>query len=88
MISYASLAGSECIIVLDSVALEDLQAAVVHAYRYGYMELSPGVLEELMHSGIQVKDLGAIVELFLGYLKRIRFGHFFISPSIYPNLYV
>jgi hypothetical protein len=39
------------------------------------MELSSGVAQKLMHSGIKVQNLGAIVKLLLGYLKWIRFGH-------------
>ena len=76
MESNAALAGAQSIVVLNSKALEDLQAAVVHAYRDRYVELSPGVPEKLMHSGIQVQNLCTIGELFLGYLKGIRFGHF------------
>jgi hypothetical protein len=75
MVSYAALAGAEGIIILDPVSLEDLHIAIIHAYGYGKMVFSSGVAQELMHSGIEIQNLGAIVKLFLGYLKGIRFGH-------------
>jgi hypothetical protein len=75
MVSYAPFAGAQGIIVLNSISLEDLHAAIIHSYRYGEMVLSSGVAQELMHSGIKVQNLGAIVKLLLSYLKWIGFGH-------------
>jgi hypothetical protein len=40
------------------------------------VELSAWMPEKLMHSFIQVQNLGTIIELFIGYLKGIWFGHF------------
>jgi hypothetical protein len=75
MVSYAALAGAQSIIILNSISLEDLHAAIIHSYRYGKMKLSSGMAQELMHTGIEVKNLGTIVKLLLGYLKWIGFGH-------------
>ena len=67
----AALVGAAGIVVLDAVAVEDAQRAVVHAHRDAELELARGPAQDLRHLGVQVEQLGDVVELALRHFKCI-----------------
>ena len=54
--------------------MKDLCAAVVHPYRQRYMKLAQRPSEQLMDSGIQLQELGGLIQLLLSDPKGIWGG--------------
>ena len=71
VVADAALGRTAAEVVLDAVAGEDLDAAVVHLHREVDDELAARLTEDLAQSGIQVQALGGEVELLLGDLPGI-----------------
>ena len=66
VVADAALGRTAAEVVLDAIAGEDLDAAVVHLHREVDDELAPRLAEDLAQSGIEVEPLGGEIELLLG----------------------
>ena len=68
MVADAALGRAAAEVVLDAIAGEDLDAAVVHLHREVDDELAARLAQDLAQPGIEVEALGGEVELCLGHL--------------------
>ncbi len=76
----AALVGAAGVVVLDAVAEEEPERAIVHAHRELELELAGGPAQDLRHLGVQVELPGDVVELALRHLKCIDcFCHLLFS---------
>ncbi len=74
VIAQAALGGTAAQVVLDAVAGEDLDAAIVHAHRHGHDELTLALAQRGTQGGIEIEPLSRDVELTLGDRPRIDDG--------------
>ena len=65
MESKTALGGPARDVVLDPVALEHANAAVVHLHRESHEQLAPDVAQHRTQPGGEVEDFGGVVELTL-----------------------
>ena len=68
----AALARAAGVVVLDAEAAEDLDRAVVHAHRDAEVVLAHRPAQELARAGVEVQELGDLVELGLGHLEGVE----------------
>ena len=71
VVADAALGRAAAEVVLDAVAGEDLDGAVVHLHREVDGELAPGLPQDLAQAGVEVEPLGGEVELLLGHVPRV-----------------
>ncbi len=71
MVADAALGRAAAEVVLDAVAGEDLDAAVVHLHREVDGELAARLAQDLAQSRVEVEALGGQVELLLGDVPRV-----------------
>ena len=61
-------------VVLDAVAGEDLDAAVVHQDREVHGQLATRLAQDPAEAGVQVEHVSGEIELLLGDLPRVDLG--------------
>ena len=71
MVADAALGRSAAEVVLDAVAGEDLDAAVIHLHREVDDELAARLAQDLAQSRIEIEALRGQIELLLGDGPRI-----------------
>ena len=71
VVADAALGRAATQVVLDAVALEDLDDAVVHLDREVDVQLAPGLTQDLAQAGVEVELLGGDVELLLRHVPRV-----------------
>ena len=71
VVADAALGRAAAQVVLDAIAGEDLDAAVVHLHREVDDQLAPRLAQDPAQAGIEVQPLGRQVELLLGHLPRV-----------------
>ena len=74
VVADAALGWAAAEVVLDAVAREDLDAAVVHVDREVNGELATGLAQDAAHPFVKVELLGGKVELALGHGPRVDRG--------------
>ena len=73
MVAHPALSRPTPVVVLCTVALEDANCAVVHAYGNGDGQNPLRPAEALVNAGVQRQPLGGDVQLLLGDLEKIEF---------------
>ena len=71
MVADAALGRAATQVVLDAVAGEDLDRAVVHLHGEVDGQLAARLAEDAAEAGVEVEPLGGQVELLLGDLPRV-----------------
>ena len=72
MKARSALVGAARRVMLDTVAVEDLDRAVVHANRYRDRQLTPGLLEQVTGPVVESQTVGGAVEELVHFVESVH----------------